>query len=172
MTATVFNTKTREVENKILDCAKCITIQQFNKLTGEKFKERLKQTDLVSKNGFDNKLMSFNKRITSKKIKYLEVHQKINSLTTKNYNVFSGRIYFTNDDGSQNMFVYEPTVDTLECKGTDYVLSWKSKKVYTSKLKPLYTALFPSIKISGYRMGKTIDKEPLGVQQNNYATKL
>ena len=27
--------------------------------------------------------------------------------------------------------------DSLQNMGTDYVLSWKSKRVYTSKLKPL-----------------------------------
>ena len=48
-------------------------------------------------------------------------------------------MYFRRDDGSQNMFAYLPTLDTLK-KGTDYVLSWKSKGVYTSKLKSLYTA--------------------------------
>ena len=59
------------------------------------------------------------------------------------------------DDGFQNMFVYQPTLDTLELtkrKGTDYVLSWKSKGVYTCKLKPLNTAFLHSIKLSGYRM--------------------
>ena len=43
-------------------------------------------------------------------------------------------------------------------KGIDYVLGWKSKGVYTSKLKPLYTAFLHSIKFSGYR--------------NNHATKI
>ena len=67
------------------------------------------------------------------------------------------------------MFVYQPTLDTLELKkgkGTDYVLRWKSKGVYTSKLKPLYTAFFHSIKLSGYRMGIKFDKGSLAVEQN------
>ena len=38
--------------------------QEFNKLTAEHFTQRLNQSDLVSKNYFDNKL-SFNKKITS-----------------------------------------------------------------------------------------------------------
>ena len=49
---TAFNTKNSEVDNKI---------------TAKTFKEKLKQTDLVSKNNFDNKLISFNKRITLNK---------------------------------------------------------------------------------------------------------
>ena len=49
-------------------------------------------------------------------------------------------MYFTNNDGSQNMFVYLPTLNTLECKkgkSTDYVLSWESKMIYFFKLTPL-----------------------------------
>lgn len=79
MTATVWSIKISEVENKILDDDYCslwnfgevqnkitnqnayITTQEFNRLTAENFKERLKQTDLVSKNNFDNKRISFSK---------------------------------------------------------------------------------------------------------------
>ena len=110
-----------------------------------------------------------------KKIKYLEIQKKLNSLITKDYNFFLGRIYFTSNDGSQNTFVYQPTLDTLELKkdkGTDYVLSWKSNGVYNSKLKPLYTAFLHSIKLSGYKMGIKFDKDPLAVEQNNYLTKI
>ena len=59
------------------------------------------------------------------------------------------------NDGFQNMFVSHPKSDTLKLKkdkGTDYVLSWKSKGVYTSKLKPLYVAFLHKIKLFGYRM--------------------
>ena len=51
---------------------------------------------------------------------------------------------FTSNDGSQNTFVYQPTLDALEIKndkGTDYVLSWKSEQVFNPKLKPLYILL-------------------------------
>ena len=49
-------------------------------------------------------------------------------------------MFFDDDDGFQNMFVYQPTLDTLELKkgqGSDYILSRKSKGMYTSKLKPM-----------------------------------
>ena len=42
---------------------------------------------------------------------------------------FLERMYFTSNDGSQNTFVYQSILDTLELKkdkGTDYSLSWKS----------------------------------------------
>ena len=89
----------------------------------------------MRKTDLDNKLMSFNRTFFSNKTKYLEIQKKLNRLTTKDYNFFLGRLYFASNDGLQNMFVYQPTFDTLELKkgeGTDYV--------YTSKLKPLYTA--------------------------------
>ena len=107
--------------------------KKFNKLTEENFEEGLKQADLVNKTDFDNKLTRFNKRIASNKIKHLEVQKKLNSLITKDYNFFLGRIYLTNYYGSQNFCINQPTLDdTLELKkdkGTDYVLSWKSKGV-------------------------------------------
>ena len=61
VTTTVLNTKISEVENKIHDNFKYITTQEFNKLTAENFAARLKQAN------FDNKLASFNRRITSNK---------------------------------------------------------------------------------------------------------
>ena len=108
-TATVLDTK-------ISDHAKYITTQEFNKLTAENFAATLKQVDLVSKTDFYNKLISFNRKITSNKTKYLEVQKKLNCLKTKDYNFFFGRIFFTLYDGYQNTFVYQPTLDMLELK--------------------------------------------------------
>ena len=56
---------------------------------------------------------------------------------------FLSGLYLTSNGGSQNTFVYQPTLDTLDLskdKGMDYILSWKPNGVYTSKPKPLYTA--------------------------------
>ena len=73
------------------------------------------------------------------------------------------------------MFVYQTTLDTLDLnkdnKGTDYVLNWKSKRVYISKPKPLPTNFLHSIKLSGYRRRIKFDKDPLAVEQNNYLSK-
>ena len=66
VTTTVLNTKINEVENKIPDHAKYITTQEFNKLVTEHFAAKLKQTNLMNKTDFDNKLISFNRKITSK----------------------------------------------------------------------------------------------------------
>ena len=91
---TVLNTKIREVGNKIPDNYKYIATQEFNKLRAENFEARLKQDDLVNKNDFDIKLTSFNRRTTSNKTKHLEVQKKLNSLITRDYNFFLGRIFF------------------------------------------------------------------------------
>ena len=57
-------------------------------------------------------------------------------------------------------------------KGSDYILSLKSKGLYISKLKPLFTASLHSIKLFEYRMGIKFDKDPLAVEQNNCATRI
>ena len=76
MNTTVFNIKISEFENKISDNSKCITAQEFNKLTAENFAARLKRGNLMNKTDFDNKLTSFNKGVTSNKTKHLEVQKK------------------------------------------------------------------------------------------------
>ena len=71
--------------------------------------------------------------------------------------------------------VYQPILNTLELKEdkrTSYVLSSESKGVDTAKLKPSYAEFLHSIKLSRYRIGIKFDKDPLAVEQNNYATKI
>ena len=52
-----------------------------------------------------------------------------------------GRIIFKVDDGSQNMFIYQPTFDNINVKETNNeynVYAWKSKGIYSTELKPLH----------------------------------
>ena len=77
VTTTVLNTETSDAKNKY------ITNQEFNKLTTEHLTARLNQASLVSKTDFDNKLISFNRKITSNKAKYLKVQKRLSSLVTK-----------------------------------------------------------------------------------------
>ena len=70
MTTNFLNTKINEVKNKIHDHGKYIATQELKKLTAEKFAARLKQANLVSKTDFDNKLISFNRKIASNKTTY------------------------------------------------------------------------------------------------------
>ena len=129
----------------------------------------------MNKTDFVNNLTSFNRQITSNKTKHLEIQKKLNSLITNYYNFFLGRIYFTSNNESQNIFVYQPRLDTLDFKkdqGTGYVLSWEAKAVFNSELKPLYTAFLNCIKLSEYRIGIKFDKDPLDVEQHNYLSKI
>ena len=124
---------------------------------------------------FGNKLTSFNKWITLKKTEYLEVQKKLNSLITKGYNFFLGSICFTSNDGSQYTFFCQPKLDTLKLKkdkGTGYVPSWKSKGIFNSKLKSLYTVFVNSLKLSEYRIGIKFDKDRLAVERNKYLSKI
>ena len=94
--------------------------------------------NLVNKTVSHNKLISFNRKITSNKTKYLEVLKKLNSLATKDYNFFLSIMYFASNDESKSTFPYKPTLGTLELKKykvTDHVLSCKSQGVYNSELK-------------------------------------
>ena len=143
-TATVLDTK-------ISDHAKYITTQEFNKLTAENFAATLKQVDLVSKTDFYNKLISFNRKITSNKTKYLEVQKKLNCLKTKDFFLWENFFYIIWWI-SKHIHLSTNTwyVRIKKGKGTDYVISLKSKAVYNSKLKPLYTAFLHSIKFSGW----------------------
>ena len=110
MTTTVLNTKINEVENKSPNHDKYITRPEFNELLLENFKGRLRQAQLVSKTTFDEKLLSFNRKSTSNKAKYLGIQKKLNSLTKKDYHCFLGRIYLTSNDESQKTFTYQPLI--------------------------------------------------------------
>ena len=116
----IFIYKKNEFGNKILNHDKYITTPEFNKLTAEIFAATLRQCDLV--NIFGNKLTCFNKRISLNKKKHLKVQKRLTSLITKHYNFLLGRKHFTRNDGSQNMFVYQPTLDTLELKKTKVLI--------------------------------------------------
>ena len=112
----VLKTKISEIENEIPNHDKYITTPEFNKLTAESFTAWLEQADLVNTTDFDNKLTSFNRWITSDKTKLLEDQKKLDSLITKDYNVFLDRIYFTSNDGSEKTFVFQPKLDTSDLK--------------------------------------------------------
>ena len=65
VTTNNLNTKVNEVENKIHNHDKYITTSKLHKSTAQNFGARLKQANLGIKIGFDNKLTSYNRQITS-----------------------------------------------------------------------------------------------------------
>ena len=68
VTTTVLNTKITKVDNKIPDHAKYIPTKESIKLTAENFAARLKHANLVRKTDFDNKLISFNRKLSQIKL--------------------------------------------------------------------------------------------------------
>ena len=90
-------------------------------------------------------------------------------------NIFLGRIYFTSNDGSQNMFIYQPTLNMLELKNdksTEYIISWKSKELYNSKLIALYGAFLPDVKYFNNKIGMQFNNTPLKIEQNICTTRI
>ena len=70
------------------------------------------------------------------------------------------------------LFIREHLILEKNNKSTNYVLSWKSKGVYTFKFKPLYTVFLHSITLYGCKMGINFDTEQLAAEQNNKIAKI
>ena len=66
------NTKITDIEKKLTDHNhdKYITTPEFNTLAADVFNARLAQADLVRRTGFNAKLSSLNRKITSNKSKH------------------------------------------------------------------------------------------------------
>ena len=171
-----YKTKINKIEKKIADHdhAKYVTTQEFNKLTADNFAARLAQAklaskadiaDFVKKADFDDNLKNLDKDVTSYKTNHVQVENELNEplvklvklLSAKDYSFFIGTMYFTSNDGSENMFVYQPTFNMLELrkdKITEYVIGWKSKGVHNSKCIALRGAFLPNIKHFSKKIGK------------------
>ena len=54
--------------------------------------------------------------------------KKVKAISTKDYTFSLGRMYFKSDDRFQNIFVYQPTFNTIKYKNTstEYITSWES----------------------------------------------
>ena len=79
-------------------------------------------------------------------------------------------MYFTSDDGFQNIFVYQPTFNTIKYKkaNTEYIISWISKGVYNSWLDALNCDFLPNIKYFNKKIGIQFKDIPFVIEQNNY----
>ena len=98
----------------------------------------------MNKTDFDTKLTSFHKRINSNKTRNLVPEKELKRLKIIDLSYFRGEFFFGNNV-FQDMFVYQPTLNTLQIKYEktfENVVSWKSKGTYTTNLKPLHGAFF------------------------------
>ena len=55
-------------------------------------------------------------------------------------------------------------------KRTDYIISWKSKGLYNSKLIALHGAFLPNVKHFGVKIGRQLNNTPLVIEEINYAS--
>ena len=94
-------------------------------------------------------------------IKLKQYQQKI---IVFNYVVLN---YFKINDGLQNMFVYEPTFSTIKHHNTEYIISWRTKRLYTTKLTSISNGLLPDIVCFNKKWHCDLD-----VDQNNYSTEI
>ena len=95
-------------------------------MTAANFAARLQQTTLATKSDiadlgkdidFDEKIKNIIKKVTLNKTKHVLVENEVNDLSgkikllsTKDYNLFLVRMYFTGDDGFHNMFINQHLV--------------------------------------------------------------
>ena len=157
---TDYKKKINEIKNEITtnyDHDKYITTQEFNKITSENFTARLKQANLVKKNDitnfvkktdFDDKQKKLNKKVFSNKTKHVEAEKKITDLTKKvvqisekAYDFLLGRMYFTGNDGFQNVLVFAPMLSSLVFGSNKKVTTWISTEIPSEKIKPFDTNL-------------------------------
>ena len=112
----------------------------------------------MSKIDFDKKETNFNKQITSIITKYLEVQRKLNSVTTKYYNFFLGRIYFICNDGSKTHLFMKKKVQIMFLTGN---------QIEYITINVRHYMLLSYIKFSRYKMCMKFDKDSLAVEQKN-----
>ena len=188
------NTKIGEIENKIpyvTDLVKktnydakikhikkrYFTTAAYNKFASETLDAKIKQKELFNKLDISNLVNFFDlntKLVTLATKADLKAEQdKILKLKAFDSSCFHGKNCFCNDD-FQKMFVYQPKFNTLELKkdkGTHYVIGWKSKILFESKLLSLHGAFSSNIKHFGCKIGIRFNNTHLVVEQNNYRSK-
>ena len=147
MKKTDYNTKIREIKNKITDHNhdKYITTPEFNRLTTENFKARLAQADLVTKTDFDTKLQDISKRISSNKTNHLLVENEPKKLKTFDLSYVKGKGDFE-EEGTQNYLVFQPTYRHFKkiagVGSGNYIYFWKSKGLSDERINSISTCKY------------------------------
>lgn len=109
------------MKRKVSNYDKYITANDFNKLLGAIFDQRLKEAKLATNNDFNT--VEQHAIRNKKKLEQLQIFE---------LSYFWGKNYF-GDDGFQNMFAYRKKLNKLvskEDKGNEYVIACKSRGLY------------------------------------------
>ena len=104
---TDYNTKITVIENKLNNHNhdKYVATSEFNTLASNVFNARLAQANLITKTGFDAKLSSLNRKITTNKTKHF--------LNDNDLSCYRGKQYFDEGSGKQNYLVFLPMGNML-----------------------------------------------------------
>ena len=90
---------------------------------------------------FDAKLSSLNRKITKNKSKKLLIENELDKLKTFDSSYFIGKSHFE-EDGTKSYLVFHPLKKYFKMiTNTDYVSSWKSKRLSAETIKPPTTSL-------------------------------
>ena len=137
---TDYNTKIREIENKVNDRNhdKYITTPEFNTMAADFFKARLAaQTDLIRKPDFDFKLKGISDRVTKNRTKYLLVENELKKLQKFDAAYFRDKSHFE-EDGTQNYLVFQSMYRYFKriagVGSGNYIYFWKSKGLSDERL--------------------------------------
>ena len=89
-----------------------------------------------------------NKKATSNKAKHVETEKKLTNLINKVppisgklYDFLLGRMYFTGDNGYQNILVFVLMFSSLILDSNKKVTNWISTRISSEKIKPFDTNL-------------------------------
>ena len=97
-------------------------------------------------------MSSRNRKITQNKAKHLPIENELNKLKTFDSSYFIGKSHFE-ADGTQNYLVFQTIKNYFKIiTNTDYVSSWKSKRLSSKSIKPpttSYNSLTPALNYYG-----------------------
>ena len=141
VTTAVLNTKIGEVENRICDLSdlvkktdydakikdtegKYFTTADYSKFTSDILDARIKQKELVGKSELNTKLTTLATKGELKVQQDIVVKMK-----TYDLSYFLGKSFF-GDDGFQNTFVYQPTLELKKKTRALIMLSVGNQKIY------------------------------------------
>ena len=94
----------------------------------------------MTKTDFDNTVSSLNNKFAANKTKNESIENVLKNLKTFDSSYFIGKSHFE-EDGTQNYLVFDPINKYLKViASTDYVSSWKFKRLSAETIKPLATS--------------------------------
>ena len=110
---------------------------------------------MITKTDFDTKLSSLNRKIKQNKTKHLLVENELKKLKTFDSDYFISKNHFE-EDGTQNYLVVQPLNKYFEViTNTDFVSSWKSKRLHAESIKSPTTSdnsLTPTLNYYGSKI--------------------